>query len=88
MGIVLQMIHSSMDLRPFGGHWPLFQFRNPIHSRYDSLNGGSARRKASATQTHTDIHALSGIRTHDLSVIAGEDGSCRRPRGYCDLPFT
>jgi hypothetical protein len=27
---------------------------------------------------------LSGIRTHDLSVRAGEDSSYLRPRGYCD----
>jgi hypothetical protein len=33
---------------------------------------------------HTDIHALSGIRTHDPSVREGEDGSCRRPRGHFD----
>jgi hypothetical protein len=33
---------------------------------------------------NTDIHALSGIRTHDPSVRAGEDISCRRQRGHCD----
>jgi hypothetical protein len=33
---------------------------------------------------HTDIHVLSGIRTHDPSVQTGEDGSCLRPRGHCD----
>jgi hypothetical protein len=27
---------------------------------------------------------LGGIRTHDLSVGAGEDSSCLRPRGHCD----
>jgi hypothetical protein len=40
------------------------------------------------TQTqnkHTQyIRALSGIRTQDLSVRAGEDSSCLRPRGHCD----
>jgi hypothetical protein len=30
------------------------------------------------------MHALSGIRTHDPSVRAGEDGSCLRPRDHCD----
>jgi hypothetical protein len=30
-------------------------------------------------QTHTDMHASSGIRTHDPSVRAGEDSSCLRP---------
>jgi hypothetical protein len=33
---------------------------------------------------HTDIHALSGIRTHDPSVQAREDSSCLGPRGHCD----
>jgi hypothetical protein len=33
---------------------------------------------------HTDVHALSGIRTHDPSVRAGEDGSCLRLRDHCD----
>jgi hypothetical protein len=33
---------------------------------------------------YTDIHALSGIRTHDPSVRAGEDSSCLRPRCHCD----
>jgi hypothetical protein len=33
---------------------------------------------------HTDIHAVSGIRTHDPSVRASEDSSCLRPRGHCD----
>jgi hypothetical protein len=34
--------------------------------------------------TQTDIHALSGIRTHDPSVRAGEDSSRLRPRRHCD----
>jgi hypothetical protein len=37
---------------------------------------------------HTDIHALSGIRTHDPSFRASEDISCLRPRGHCDWPLT
>jgi hypothetical protein len=31
---------------------------------------------------HTDIHDLSGIRTHDPSVRASEESSCLRPRGH------
>jgi hypothetical protein len=27
---------------------------------------------------------MSGIRTQDPSVLAGEDGSCFRPCGHCD----
>jgi hypothetical protein len=33
--------------------------------------------------SHTDIHTLGGIRTHNLSVRTGEDISCPRPRGHC-----
>jgi hypothetical protein len=33
---------------------------------------------------NTDIHALSGIRTHDPSFRASENSSCLRPRGQCD----
>jgi hypothetical protein len=44
-----------MALQPFVGPWPLFQFRNPIHSRYDPLDGGSANRKAS-TYTQDSIN--------------------------------
>jgi hypothetical protein len=62
------------------------QFLNPIHNRQDSLDGGSARRKAATyTEQHkhriySDIHAFSGIRTHDPSFPAGEDISCLAAR--------
>jgi hypothetical protein len=82
-----------MALEPVIGPFPLFQFRNPIHIQYDSLGGGSARRKA-ATYTHMtaqiqnkrtyNIHALSGIWTHGPSVRVGEDSSCLRRRGHRD----
>ncbi|PNF41455.1 hypothetical protein B7P43_G13389 [Cryptotermes secundus] len=36
------------------------------------------------TYRTTDIHAISGIRTHDLSVQASEDSPFLRPRGHCD----
>jgi hypothetical protein len=46
------------------------------------------------TQTeymHTDIHALSGIRTHDPSDRASEDSSCLRPVattiGFCFVVY-
>jgi hypothetical protein len=45
------------------------------------LHTGQHRHRINA---HTDIHALSGIRTHDPSVRASEDSSCFRKRGYCD----
>jgi hypothetical protein len=68
--IIIIIIIIIMALQHYVGPWPLFQFLDPIHSRWDSLDGGSARRK-----NNTDIHALSGIRTHDPSVRAGEEGS-------------
>jgi hypothetical protein len=59
------------------------------------LDGGSDRRKAATypqdntntEQKQTNIHASSGIRTHDLSAGAGEDSSCLRSRGHCDRLF-
>jgi hypothetical protein len=79
-----------MALQPFVGPWKLFQFLDPIHSRYDSLDRGSASCKASTyTQNtnrlnahNTDTHALRGIRTQDLSVRVSEDSSCLRQRGH------
>jgi hypothetical protein len=55
-----------------------FLFLNPEHSRQDPLDWGSARRKAATytqnntntEKTHRDMHASSGIRTHDPSVLA------------------
>jgi hypothetical protein len=43
---------------PFIGPWPIFQFLNPIHSRWDSSDGGLARRKAATytEQTHRHPH--------------------------------
>jgi hypothetical protein len=73
-----------MALQPFVGPWLLFQFRNSILSRQDSLVGGSARHKAVAyikdntNIEHTDMHTSSGIRTHDPSISAGKDSSCFR----------
>jgi hypothetical protein len=46
------------------------------------------KRRTTQTQNkriHTpNIHALSGIRTHDPSFRASEDSSCLRPRDHCD----
>jgi hypothetical protein len=47
------------------------------------LNTGQQEHRK--THTHTpNIHALSGIRTHDHGLRASEDSSCLRPLGYCD----
>jgi hypothetical protein len=73
-----------------------FQFLNAIQSRENFLDGGSASCKAATyiqnntnkEQTHTDIHALSGIPTHNPTVRASEDVSCLRPRGHYDRHFS
>jgi hypothetical protein len=52
---------------------------SPSQGRY--LRTGQYKHRMKA---HTDIHASSGIRTHDPSIRAVEDGSCLRPRGHCD----
>jgi hypothetical protein len=46
-----------MALQPFVELWPIFQFLDPVHSQSDSLDGGSARRKAATyTQNNTNAH--------------------------------
>jgi hypothetical protein len=71
--------------------WPLFQFLNlytvrllgrgisPSQGRYLHTEQHKHR-----INTHTDIHASSGIRTQDPSVQVGKDSSCLRPCGRCD----
>jgi hypothetical protein len=83
-----------MALPAHSGPRPLIQFRNhfsqtvgllgrvisPSQGRY--LNAG--KHKQNKRIHIPNIHALSGIRTHDPSVQASEDSSCLRPRGYTD----
>jgi Na+/proline symporter len=53
--IIIIIIVIIMTLQPFVGPWPLFHFLDPIHSQQDSLDRGSARRKASTyTQNNTN----------------------------------
>jgi hypothetical protein len=35
-------------------------------------------------KTWTDVHALSGIQTHDPSVRAADDSTCLRLHSHCD----
>jgi hypothetical protein len=92
----ISCIYLVVTLQPFVGPWPLFQFLHHLHSRYVSLNGGSARRKSATyiqnktkrEQTHRDIHASSGVRTHDPSIWADENSSCFSPHGHCDRPIS
>jgi hypothetical protein len=90
-------IHSSMALQPFVGPWPLLQFQNLFYtdSRTPWTSDQPVARplpKHRATEIQDkriytpNIHALSGIRTHDPSVRASEDSSCLRPRDHCDQP--
>jgi hypothetical protein len=85
--------HSSMALQPFVGPWSLLQFRNLFYTvgmtpwRSDQPVARPSTYKQDNTNTinaHTDIHALSGIRTRHPSVRANEHSSCFRQRGHCD----
>jgi hypothetical protein len=87
-------IHSFiMALQPFVGPWPLLQFRHLFNT--DSRTPWTGISPSHGLYVHTehhkhiinaytDIHALSGIRTNDLSVRANEGSSWLRPRGHCD----
>jgi hypothetical protein len=85
-------IHSSMALQPFVTPWRLLQFRNqyytggrtPWTSDQPVAMPLSTHRTTQTHNAHTHIHALSGIRTHDPSVLASEDCSCLRLHGHCD----
>jgi hypothetical protein len=86
--------------------WPLwslaaFSLSQSYTQSVGPLVRASTRRKAATYTrnntntgwTHTDIHDWSGIRTHDPSVRADEDGSCFRSRtcyrdGFTILPST
>jgi hypothetical protein len=82
-----------MALQPFVGPWPLFRFFifftqsvgilgrgiSPSQGRY--LHIGQHKHRINA-----DIHASSGIQTHDPSVCEGQDSSCLRLRDHCDRP--
>jgi hypothetical protein len=79
-----------MALQPFIGHSSLFQFHNLFtqtigllgrvmsHYQRHYLHTEQYKHRIDA---HTDIHALSEIRAHDL---VSEDNSCLGPRGHCD----
>jgi hypothetical protein len=84
--------HSSTALQPFVWPWPILLFRiffaqlvgllgrmvSPSQGR--NLPVGQHKHRIN---THTNIHALSGIRNHDPSVRSGEDNSCLKP-SHCD----
>jgi hypothetical protein len=87
-------ISLSMALEPFVGPWPLLSFLI-LHTVGRLLGRGISQSQCLYLHTeqqkhrinaYTDIHALSGIRTHDPSARSGEDGSCLRQRDHCDRP--
>jgi hypothetical protein len=90
---IYRSIDLSMTLQTFVGPWPLFSFlifytvgRTPWTgdqpvARLLPAHTGHHKHRINA---HTDIHASSGIRTHDPSVRASEDSSRLRPRDHSD----
>jgi hypothetical protein len=89
------MSFFSMALPAHSGPRPLIPFRDHFFTdgRTPRTSDQPVARplpKHRTTQTqnkriHTpNIHALSGIRTHDPRVHASKDSSCLRPRGCCD----
>jgi hypothetical protein len=92
---LLILLFLPWRIRPSG----LFPFRlnseimDLTDSCQDSLDGWSAlsqgrylHRTTQKEETDADIHASSGIRTHDPSIWAGDDISCLRPRIHCNQP--
>jgi hypothetical protein len=65
------------------------QFLNPKTVGRIPWTGDQLVARHLPTQNNTnrinaDMHALSGIRTHDPSVVVSKDSSCLRLRGQCD----
>jgi hypothetical protein len=73
-----------MALQHFIGPWPLLQFLDPIHSRYDSLDGDQPVARPLFTHRTTQTQnkrtqyrhpCLEWDSTHDPSVRASEDSA-------------
>jgi hypothetical protein len=83
-----------MTLPAHSGPLPIIQFRNHFSQTVGLLGRvinpsqglylNTWQHKQNKRIHTPNIHALSGIRTHDPSVRASEDSSCLRQRGYCD----
>jgi hypothetical protein len=76
-------IHSSMALQHFVGPWPLFQFRNPTHSRRDSLEGEITLPQGRDKHTERHTHRINGHR-HSLPRVQ-KNNSCII---FSCLPYT
>jgi hypothetical protein len=66
-------VYLFMALQPFFGPWPLFQFLDLLHSRLDSLDGGSARRKAATCTQNKHRHPC-------LKWVSNPRSQCSRGR--------
>jgi hypothetical protein len=84
-----------MAVHPYVGPWPFFSFfilytvgRTPSKGDQPVARPLPTHRTTQKriNAHNTDIHALSGIRTHDPSVRASEDSSCLSPRCHRDQP--
>jgi hypothetical protein len=83
-----------MALSAHSGPWAPIQLRNPFSdgripwTSDQPIERPLPKPRTTRTQNkgiHTpNIHASSGIRTHEPNVRAREDSSCLRLRGYCD----
>jgi hypothetical protein len=67
-------VRLSMALESFVGPWPLFRVHNPIHRRSYSLDGGSARRKAT-TCLSVALQSLAAFQF--LSIYTLDRTPCR-----------
>jgi hypothetical protein len=73
-----------MALQPFVGPWPLFSFLILYTVGRAPWTGDQPIARYRINAHNTDIHAFSGIRTHDSSFRESEDSSCLTPRGHCE----
>jgi hypothetical protein len=78
-------IHPSINgSTAFRWPWPLFQLLNPIHSRQNSLDGRSARRKA-ATYTQNNTNRINA-HTHSCLEWDSNPQSQRSSEGRQFMP--
>jgi hypothetical protein len=80
-----------MALLAHSGPRPFIQFRNCVLKmvgllgRMMSTSQGGYLNTGQHKHIHvSNIHALSGIRTHAPRVGVNKNSSCLTPRGYCD----
>jgi hypothetical protein len=92
LSVSLWLYSPLLDLGRFFNFLILYTVGRTPWSRDQSVTCPLLTHRTTQTQkkTHTDIHALSGIRTQDPSVRASKDSSCLSAAagiGYLDLRF-